>query len=124
VGSYDAKLYCIDRITGQVKWQYFAGAPIDVAPAVTASSIYQFVAGRGVAAVDKTTGSFNRQPRWIVKDARQFLSEDEKNVYLRRGNNTIVAVDKATGEERFASNTPFDLYAANEEDGIMYGANK
>jgi outer membrane protein assembly factor BamB len=124
VAAEDAKLYCLDRASGQVKWQYFGTDALVDAPAVTAASVYQYVPGAGVAAIDKTTGSYNRKPRWIAREGRQFLAEDEKNAYLRRRDNTIVAVDRLTGEPRFESSTPFDMYTTNEKDSMIYAATK
>lgn len=123
VASADSKLYCIDRNSGRTKWQHFAGVALTTAPIVTADSVYQFARGQGMIALDKTAGGFNRKARWIVEDAEQFLSADEKYVYLRMSNNRIVAVDKASGAEKFASKgRDFDLFASNEKDSTIYAA--
>lgn len=125
VASGDSKLYCIDRNTGRTKWQYFAGNALAVSPIVTADSVYQYVEGEGVVAIDKTAGKFNREVRWKVEDASQFLSADDKYVYLRKRGNRIIAVDKATGEEKFASEgRDFDLFVSNQKDNIIYAAKK
>src|SRR5207249_3395741 len=74
--------------------------------------------------LDKTTGSFNRLPRWTIGAARQFLSQDEKNAYIRLRDNTILAVDKITGERRFESKNRYDDFATNETDSMIYAATK
>lgn len=121
VPSGDSKLYCIDRGNGQVKWQYFAGEALDTAPAITPTTVYQYVPSLGMTSIEKTAGSYNRKPRWNVPGTTQFLSEDDRNAYLARRDHTIVAVDKLTGEERFASKTPYDFYVTNEVDSMIYG---
>lgn len=125
VASTDSKLYCLDRTTGKTKWQYFASGGLTTAPIVTADSVYQYVKGRGVVAIDKTAGGFNRKARWTVEDSEQFLSADEKYVYLRMKNDRIVAVDKTSGEEKFSSKSrDFDLFASNAKDSTIYAATK
>lgn len=121
----DFKLYCLDRATGRIKWQYLAGAPLRTAPVVQQTNVYQFVDRAGLVAIDKLQGHYNRQPKWTVKDATQFLAEDAANAYLRRRDNRIVAVDKNTGEQRFVSKGKWDLYATNPRgDGTIYAATR
>jgi outer membrane protein assembly factor BamB len=125
IASTDSKLYCVDRLTGKTKWQFFAGAALQTSPLVTADSVYLYVPGRGVVAIDKTTGKFNRDPRWTVEDARQFLSADERFVYLRLRDDQIVAVDKASGEQRFASKgKDYELFVSNTQNNTIYAAQK
>lgn len=123
VASTDSKLYCIERNTGKTKWQYFASAQLNKSPIVTADSVYQAIPGEGVVAIDKTAGKFNRDVRWSVKDADQFLSQDEKYVYLKKKDKRIIAVDKATGEQKFQSKgRDFTLFATNPTDSMIYAA--
>jgi outer membrane protein assembly factor BamB len=127
VASTDSKLYCIDRATGKTNWQYFGGGALTDDPQVTEDSVYLHVPGHGVVALDKGQGQFNRQERWAAKDALQFLAADATNVYLRRRDNSIVAVDKATGKPRFASKTnAYDVFGSNTltNDGTIYAADK
>jgi outer membrane protein assembly factor BamB len=127
VASSDSKLYCVDRTTGKTKWQYFGGNALTDDPQVTEDSVYLAVPGQGVVAIDKNEGEFNRPARWEVRDARQFLAADKQNVYLRRRDNAILAVDKRTGEEKFASRTKaFEVFASNttSDDGTIFAADK
>ena len=89
----DSRLYCLEPQTGRIKWQYYGSAPLKTAPVVTATMVYQFVPGQGVVGIDKMQGEFNRKPRWIIKNAVQALSEDAENVYLRRRDNRLMAVN-------------------------------
>ena len=114
VPSTDTKLYCIERTSGKIRWQYFAGVPLYYSPAVTASTVYLNTDEQGLVAIDKTAGEYNRRPKWTAPDAIRFLSEDEKHAYLEKKDHTIMAVDRASGEVKFASKrTDFVSYTAN-----------
>jgi outer membrane protein assembly factor BamB len=121
----DSKLYCLDRGNGHIKWQYYAGVPLKTAPVVTATMVYQYVDGGGIIALDKANGTFNRAPRWIVKNATMVLSEDQQYTYLRRKDGRLIAVDKTNGQVAFVSNKhPFDVFVTNTKDATIYGATK
>lgn len=124
IASTDSKLYCVDRSNAKVKWQYFAGAELKQSPIITAKTVYQAIPGKGVAAINKTEGKYNREPDWVISDGLQFLSEDNKYAYIRRNDNVIVAIDRATGEVAFKSKrADFDLFASNDKgDGVIYAA--
>ena len=125
VASTDTKLYCLNAATGKVKWQYFAGAALRDPPVLTRDSIYQVVPGGGLVALDKAgagTSAYNRQARWVASDAVQFLSQDDHYVYARSGDNHVVALDKRTGERRFASQrADLSAFGINPKgDGLIY----
>ena len=124
VASTDSKLYSVNRISGKTQWQYFGGSALTTPPELTETTVYQYVRGRGVVALDKVSRQFNREPRWEYKAGTQFLAEDDANTYLRRRDNTIAAVDKATGKEKFRSKTTFDVFASNTEDDTIFCARK
>jgi outer membrane protein assembly factor BamB len=125
VASTDSKLYALDRNTGKVNWQYFGGKPITSSPQVTASTVYINVPDKGLVALDKGQGAFNRTPRWVSKDARKFLSEDAKHTYLATRDGKIQAVDRATGKILFHSKGPgFDLFVSNPKDDTIFAARK
>src|SRR5205085_1631550 len=118
----DTHLYCLDRKDGKLKWVYYGGTQLRDSPVVTATLVYQYVPRTGVAAIDKTAGEPIRKPRWIAKNALQFLSEDQKLVYLRRRDGRIDAVDKMTGKVQFTSKTSFDVFAINLKDSTIFAA--
>ena len=121
----DSKLYCLDPLTGRIRWQYWGSAALKTAPVVTATMVYQYVPGQGIVAIDKLQGEPNRKPRWIVKDARQVLSEGEQHVYLRRRDNRLMAVDNQTGEVVFTSQTsPYEVVAPHLNDALIYAATR
>lgn len=125
VASTDSKLYCLDMLTGRVKWTYYAGAPLreDSSPVITNNAVYIHVPGSGLVAVEKAGRQEIRQAKWIVADARQFLSQDERFAYLRGGDNRIIAVDKETGKPVFRSErNDFSLFVSNTKDATIYAA--
>ena len=103
------------------RWQYFAGQPLTHSPAVTPTTVYQYVEGQGVAAIDKTQGEAIRKAKWLVADAIQFLSEDEKYAYLERKDHSIVGVDKANGAVKFASQRKdFVAFGSAIKDNVVF----
>lgn len=129
IASTDTKLYCLGVGNGKLKWQYFAGAALREGPVVTKNLVYQHVPGTGLAALEKGVASgigekgFDRKPRWVVENGRQFLAEDDQYVYVRTRDNAVEAVDKANGQVRFKSKRP-DLaaFATNTKDGTVFVA--
>jgi outer membrane protein assembly factor BamB len=123
VASTDSKLYVLDRMTGKIRWQYFAGTALLDSATVTADSVYQYVPNHGLVALDKTAGDFNRKARWVAADAKQFLAADEKYVYVALRDRRIAALDKATGEQKFTSErTDLTVFAPNTKSGVIYAA--
>ena len=127
VASTDSRMYALNRGSGRLKWQYYGGRPLTEGPVLTASALYLTVPNAGIAAFDKAEGEFNRKPLWLAADMTQFLAEDERFAYLRRGSdNAIVALDKRTGQQMFENNRR-DLsdFATNTKgDGVIYAASK
>jgi outer membrane protein assembly factor BamB len=130
IASTDTKLYCLQRTTGKVKWQYFAGIPLQQGPVLTKDLVFQMVPGTGLIAIDKTEvstaekPSYNREPRWVDPNATQFLAEDETYVYVRSTDNQIVAIDKKSGQRRFTSRrNDLAVFGQNTKgDGVVYCA--
>jgi len=130
VASTDTKLYYLAKASGKIKWQYFASVPLREGPVVTKDMVYQIVPGVGLAAIDKTpsaeelASSYDRKPAWIDYSAVQFLSEDGKYIYVRSNDNHIVALDKKTGQVRFASRrNDLAVFATNAKgDGVIYAS--
>jgi outer membrane protein assembly factor BamB len=124
VASTDTKLYALVALTGQIRWQFYAGAPLDQGPMVTADSVYQYIPGSGVAAIDKAgTGGNVRTAKWTVPDASKVLAEDAQFTYLVGTENRIYGVDRKTGRLRFQSErNDFRQFAQNTKDGTIFAA--
>lgn len=119
VPSTDTKLYCLAKVNGKLRWQYYSGAALRSSPVVTKDVVYQWVPGTGLAAIDKNapaTSGVNREPRWIAANAERYLAEDAGYVYALSGDHRILALDKKTGQEKFASRRN-DLVASATNTG-------
>lgn len=128
VASMDSKLYCLDPLTAKIRWQYFAGVALEAAPVVTTTTVYQHVRGQGLVALDKVSTdptAYNRKARWVAKNVRQVLAEDEKYVYVAMNDSAIVALEKSSGKERFrAKRSDFNIFATNLKDATIYAATR
>ena len=128
VASTDSKLYALDRGTGKVRWQYFAQAPLMDAPVVTADSVYQAVPGEGMVKLAKESGVVGieyREPLWTAKGVTQVVAFGGGNVYGVGSGGRIVAIDDATGEVKFASESGgFDDFAYDDAGATIYAATR
>jgi putative pyrroloquinoline-quinone binding quinoprotein len=134
VASTDQSLYCLDRGTGRIKWRFFAGAALEDAPQVTETTVYQYIPGQGLAAIDKTervTVDSNKllgeepihSPRWMSARAVRLLAEDDTNAYVLSKRNTILALDKQSGQVLFESQrTDLRAFASNLAEPIIYAS--
>jgi outer membrane protein assembly factor BamB len=133
--STSGRLVCLDRNTGKLKWQYLSPRPLTSAPVVTRTSVYQWIAGIGLIAIDKSDPMavdpdgrrkiqrLNRTPRWVSPDAVQFVSEDRLFTYVRTAGNELWALDRLTGEVRYrCQGVHFAAVATNITDGNIYAA--
>lgn len=111
VPSTDSKLTAIDRKTGRIKWQYFAGYPLYKAAIPVSDTVYVPIPGQGLAAVDKNASSYNRAARWMSRESTDFLADDGKYAYVRLNDNAIAALDRKTGAVAFRSGaTPLSFF--------------
>lgn len=121
IPSTDTKLIALNRATGMIKWQYYAQTALREKPITTADMLYIPVSGRGLVAISKSEGDYNRKPRWTAYDATQFLADDDKFSYVLLKDRRIAAIDKATGEQKFVTKgNDFGLLASNTKDGLIY----
>jgi hypothetical protein len=134
--STDGRLYCVNRGTGKLKWQYFAPAALTTPPFVTATSVYQFVPGLGLVALDKTQKLVLntpdnevvdenpvRMPRWVCPNATALLTEDSQYAYALGTNHLVLALDLKTGKQAFTSTrTDFVAFGASVKKPEMYAA--
>ena len=123
------KLYCLDKSSGKLKWQYFAGEPLTTGPQVTDTAVYQYAPDLGLTAIDKTTkmilgnGETAEEspfhlPRWSLKNASRILAEDDQYVYVVLGTPNemrgLAAVDKQTGRIAFKTHRRDLIFAASQ----------
>jgi len=101
VPSTDGKLYCLDGVTGRVRWEYFAGTPVVDSPVLTADTVYVQIRGLGMVALDKKNPSRYRAPRWSNPDVKQVLADDAKYTYVLTASGAVAALNKSNGTEAF-----------------------
>ncbi len=121
VPSRDTKLVALNRSSGKIIWQYFAGVALESGPTSTNDTVYIHVKDQGLTAINKLTGEYNRKPRWSKPNAEKFLADDDKYTYVLLSSGQVAALDKATGEQKFLS-TRNDLtqFGVNTKDGLVY----
>jgi outer membrane protein assembly factor BamB len=143
VACTDTKLYCINRTTGKLKWQYFAGGQLSSSPVLTADTVYQMTPNLGLVALDKAavpeknaqatpTTAYDRVPKWTCREAEQFLSQDARYTYVAEGRANpmgpelprqqwVVALDRQTGKPAYESeHHDFAIFGTNPRDGLIY----
>lgn len=120
--SLDGKLYVLDKDTGKLLWEYYAGTFLADTPVITQDLVFLTVRDQGVIALDKKSGAYIRKALWSLPEARGYLSENANLVMLRGENNRILAVDKKTGVIKFHSNRDdLKFFAQNlSMDGVVY----
>ncbi len=126
VAGTDGTLHVLSRDQGRILWRYFAGRPLYERAVPIDEWVYQSLGDAGVVALPKFEGSTNsREPAWVAKDARHFLSHDEDNVYFVQANGRIAAHDKKTGDKVFESRRgDFSRFARNVDGSRIFAATR
>ncbi|MEM1012052.1 MAG: PQQ-binding-like beta-propeller repeat protein [Planctomycetota bacterium] len=126
VSGTDGTLHVLSRDRGRIVWRFFAGRPLYQRAVPTRDWVYQPMGDSGVAALPKFEGSTNsREPAWVAREARDFLSHDDANVYLLLASGRIGAFDKETGDKVFESRrSDFSRYARNVDGSRIYAATR
>lgn len=123
VASLDTKLYCLDRLTGRIRWVYHAGTPLQAAPVVTADAVYVVHPERGLVALEKSGPQKYREAKWEASDVRQVVSTDDQHVYAVRSDNTLLALDKQSGKVKFTGvRNDFTHFATNLQSSTIFAA--
>ncbi|QOV91998.1 outer membrane protein assembly factor BamB family protein [Humisphaera borealis] len=127
ISTVEGKFYCVNRTSGQVKWQWYGSGPLEEAPVPLADTVYIKDPNRGWVAVDKVENpeikapQYNRKERWVRDDIRQVLSQDDRYTYALTKDNRISALDKKTGQTKFQSKrNDFYVFATNAKDSTIY----
>jgi hypothetical protein len=134
------KVISLDKSNGKLKWEYFAGEPLEFTPQVSDSGVYQYVPSKGLVALDKVTKMVIggqetaedtpfHQPRWTLKYGAKLLAEDDQYLYITLGApdhfRGMVAVEKQSGHVVFRSKRADLLFvAAQPKGGLFYGVTK
>jgi outer membrane protein assembly factor BamB len=121
--STDTKLYRLAASTGKIAWQYFAEQPLSAAPILLGNTVFQQVPRQGLVSIPANEGKFNRLANWNAPAATQFLSADDKYVYVRLRGNSLGALSRKTGQLMFKSQrSDLDVFIPNTKDATIYAA--
>jgi len=122
--SRDTNVYRVDMAGPQsvkLVWKsQMAGAP-EVAPRVTKTTVYQYVRGKGLTAIDKQEGAH----LWSLAEGLELLAESGSKACVITENETLTVMDNKAmtklysvnfrGVSRFACNTvDSKIYVADE----------
>jgi hypothetical protein len=134
------KVVSLDKSNGKLKWEYYAGEPLEFTPQVSDSGVYQYVPSKGLVALDKVKKMVIdgqetaedtpfHQPRWTLKYGAKVLAEDDQYLYISLGSpdhfRGMVAVEKQTGHVAFRSKRADLLFVtAQPKAGLFYGVTK
>jgi outer membrane protein assembly factor BamB len=95
VVATDGRLICIDRVTGSVRWEAYAGGKERTeGPAIFSSKLLFYRCGGEFRAFARDTGA----KVWAVKDATGFVAERGGRILLSGPGGRLISVDKKTGE--------------------------
>jgi outer membrane protein assembly factor BamB len=116
-------VYCMDRITGGIKWAAPHEVPLIVAPVVTKKSVYQRHEG-GIWCHDRATGAV----RWRLKGGERMVVErDGKTLVMdEQGGLALVAASGTvtgrmpSGGYYFPTNLRDDALYAVADDGFVF----
>ena len=94
VVTTDGRLVCVDRVTGKVRWEVYAGAGENAEGSASFSSKLAFYrCGGQLRAIARDTGV----KAWAVDGATAFVAERGGRILLAAGKGYLLSVDKKTG---------------------------
>jgi outer membrane protein assembly factor BamB len=94
VPSHDHNLYAIDLFTGDSKWVYASGAPIQQEPLVARDDVYVLNVEGMLSSLNALTG----EPHWSLSTGGgRLLAVSEDRVYLETQFRDLFVVDRKSG---------------------------
>ncbi|MBN2132394.1 MAG: PQQ-binding-like beta-propeller repeat protein [Sedimentisphaerales bacterium] len=120
--SRDTNVYRVDMVDTTavtLVWKFQAEALLDRAPRVTPHAVYQYALGRGLSAIDKTSG----RTLWSLPEGLDLLADTAGRAYVMTKFKTLAVMDNVTGRKLYAVNfAPVVYHAANPLDRKIYVA--
>ncbi len=102
-GSSDYKLYCLDRLSGEKKWELPTGSEVTARPLADPDPRNELVVcisdGQGLLGVETKKG----RKLWQNRDVKSILGIGEKAVYAMNRKGRLLAIDKKTGKTLWQS---------------------
>jgi len=116
----DTHVYRVDEVnpsTASLIWKYQTEAILDRAPRVTATVVYQYALGRGLAAIDKRSG----QALWFLPEGVDLLAESRGKAYVITKANMLAVMDNREGKPLYSVNLAgVAKHAVNATDAMIY----
>lgn len=103
VPSHDGKLYALDPTTGRIRWEYIVGVAVKHSAQPSTDTVYIYIQGKGMVALDKKTPPRYQKERWINRDAVLVAADDAQYTYVLTRDGHIAALDKQTGVQAYAT---------------------
>ena len=98
IPSLDKSLYAVDLFTGETKWNFATGAPIEQEPLVTGEDVFVVNKEGMLSSINAATGSLN----WTIPTlGGPLLGVTGKRVYLESIDGDLFIVDRSTGHMLF-----------------------
>ena len=95
VPSTDGNLYAIDLYTGEKKWVFASGHPIERPCLIAGNAIFIANADGSVSSIDAATG----QPFWTIELGHShFLALSPTKIYMTTQDGDLLILDRATGK--------------------------
>jgi len=118
--SEDTNVYRLN-IAGKLVWKYQTDAVLERGPVVTEEVVYQYVHGKGLAAIDKRSG----KELWQLAKGADLLAEADGKAYVITNVGTLVVMDNHELKRLYSINfAGVSRYVANVTDSKIYIAGK
>lgn len=123
-GSLDGNLYAVDIKTGEERWRFKTGGPVDSSPAVAYGAFYFGSADNYVYSVDAGTGL----ERWRFKTQGPVRSSPaifDGTIFVGGSDGNLYALDVRRGREkwRFQAGGAVDSSPAVADRVVYFGSN-
>jgi eukaryotic-like serine/threonine-protein kinase len=100
-GSSDGKLYAIDAVYGEKKWEFDTGGKIWTSPVVEGGVVYVSNYNRKLSAVSSTDGTLIWQTE-LSSSIASSPAVSGDNVFLGTFDNHLYAIDRTSGKEKWS----------------------
>lgn len=119
--SKDTNVYKLNILTGKLVWKYQTGAVLENSPVVSEGVVYQYVRGKGLAAIDRKSG----KGMWQLAKGADLLAEADGKAYVITSVGTLVVMDNKKAKQLYSINfAQVSRYVANVADSKIYIADR
>jgi outer membrane protein assembly factor BamB len=95
VASHDRNLYCLDRVSGKIRWTWIAETSLSQGALADDGLVYVRDDAGVLHALSETDG----EHQWAVPRAERLVVAIDGDSYLIRADRVLLRIDSATGEE-------------------------